>query len=135
MLGLRLQGRDGKSFLSYRASDGAAIAKQLYDYLLALGHRPFLDEARELPEWLLKTFGLTAREGARTRVQRVRFHYRNSGLPTRRPIRFLRMVLDCSGCWFSTAWSFNPSTMLRALISTAATLKQQNDAACRTSLP
>jgi len=48
MLGLRLQGRDGKSFLSYRASDGAAIAKQLYDHLLALGHRPFLDEAREL---------------------------------------------------------------------------------------
>ena len=48
MLGLRLQGRDSKIFLSYRASDGAAIANQLYDYLLALGHRPFLDEAREL---------------------------------------------------------------------------------------
>ena len=48
MLGLRLQGRDGKIFLSYRASDGTAIAKQLYDHLLALGYRPFLDEAREL---------------------------------------------------------------------------------------
>jgi len=48
MLGLRLQGRDSKIFLSYRASDGAAIAKQLYEHLLALGHRPFLDEAREL---------------------------------------------------------------------------------------
>jgi TIR domain len=48
MLGLRLQGRDGKIFLSYRASDGAAIAKQLYEHLQALGHRPFLDEAREL---------------------------------------------------------------------------------------
>jgi hypothetical protein len=48
MLGLRLQGRDGKIFLSYRASDGKAIAQQLYDHFVAVGHRPFLDEAREL---------------------------------------------------------------------------------------
>ncbi|HEU4683775.1 MAG TPA: hypothetical protein VFS39_04665, partial [Nitrospira sp.] len=48
MLGLRLQGRDSKIFISYRASDGTAVAKQLYDHLVALGHRPFLDEAKEL---------------------------------------------------------------------------------------
>lgn len=48
MLGLRMQGRDTKIFISYRASDGTAIANQLYDHLEALGHRPFLDEAKEL---------------------------------------------------------------------------------------
>lgn len=48
MLGLRLQGRDSKEFISYRASDGTAIAKQLYGHLTVLGHRPFLDEAREV---------------------------------------------------------------------------------------
>jgi hypothetical protein len=47
MLGLRLQGRDSKIFISYRARDGAAIAHQLYEYLVTLGHRPFLDEAKE----------------------------------------------------------------------------------------
>jgi hypothetical protein len=48
MLGLRLQGRDSKIFISYRARDGAAIAKQLHDYLMRLGHSPFLDEAKEI---------------------------------------------------------------------------------------
>lgn len=48
MLGLRVQGRDSKIFISHRASDGASIAKQLYTHLESLGHRPFLDEAREI---------------------------------------------------------------------------------------
>jgi hypothetical protein len=48
MLGLRLQGRDGKMFISYRATDGTAIATQLYHHLTTLGHRPFLDEAKEI---------------------------------------------------------------------------------------
>ncbi|HJT20759.1 MAG TPA: toll/interleukin-1 receptor domain-containing protein [Nitrospira sp.] len=48
MLGFRLQGRDSKIFISYRASDGSTVAKQLYDHLIALGHRPFLDEAKEI---------------------------------------------------------------------------------------
>src|SRR5438105_952562 len=43
MLGLRIQGRDGKIFISYRAIDGTAIAQQLYSHLASLGHRPFLD--------------------------------------------------------------------------------------------
>ena len=48
ILGLRVQKRDGKIFISYRASDGAAIAKQLYDVLTAVGFNVWLDEAREL---------------------------------------------------------------------------------------
>ena len=48
MLGLRVQGRDSKIFISYRASDGTAIAEQLYAYLKSLGHTPFMDEAQEL---------------------------------------------------------------------------------------
>ncbi len=48
MLGLRLQGRDAKIFLSHRASDGDKIAAQLHEHLVSLGYRPFLDEAREL---------------------------------------------------------------------------------------
>lgn len=48
MLGLRLQGRDTKIFISYRATDGAVIAEQIYRHLESLGHRPFLDEAKEL---------------------------------------------------------------------------------------
>jgi hypothetical protein len=48
MLGLRAQGRDTKIFISYRAGDGAAIAKQLHSHLVNLGHDPFLDEAKEL---------------------------------------------------------------------------------------
>ncbi|RYJ17903.1 hypothetical protein C5Y41_11950 [Rahnella variigena] len=48
MLGLRLQGRDTKIFISYRAQDGRDIAEQLHDHLLTLGHKPWLDEAKEL---------------------------------------------------------------------------------------
>src|SRR5258708_40365905 len=48
MLGLRVQGRDGKIFISYRRSDGVAIAKQLYEHLEAKGHCPYLDEAKEI---------------------------------------------------------------------------------------
>ena len=48
MLGLRLQGRDSKIFISYRASDGSAIANQLYAHLEGLGHRPWRDEAKEI---------------------------------------------------------------------------------------
>lgn len=48
MLGLRVQGRDSKIFISYRASDGTVIANQLYKYLKDLGHDPFLDEAPEI---------------------------------------------------------------------------------------
>lgn len=47
MLYLKLQGRDSKIFISYRASDGKKIAKQLFAHLAALGHTPFLDEAPE----------------------------------------------------------------------------------------
>lgn len=47
MLGLRLQGRDGKIFISYRTADGAAIARQLHAHLQGLGHRSYLDEAKE----------------------------------------------------------------------------------------
>lgn len=48
MLGLRLQGRDSKIFISYRTTDGAHIAQQLFDHLTTRGHRPFLDAAKEL---------------------------------------------------------------------------------------
>lgn len=48
MLGLRLQGRDSKIFISYRATDGSAIARQLYEHLKELGHQPWLDTAKEL---------------------------------------------------------------------------------------
>jgi hypothetical protein len=47
MLGLRVQGRDSKIFISYRAIDGAAIAKQLHAHLESMGHRAFLDDAKE----------------------------------------------------------------------------------------
>lgn len=50
MLGLRLQGRDGKIFISYSATDGLEIAKQLNVYLRGLGYQPWLDEARELDD-------------------------------------------------------------------------------------
>src|SRR5712664_2810565 len=40
MLGLRVQGRDSKIFISYRATDGTAIAKQLFNHLVSLGHSP-----------------------------------------------------------------------------------------------
>jgi hypothetical protein len=42
MLGLLVHGRDAKIFISYRASDGTAIAKQLHDHLVNLGHNVFL---------------------------------------------------------------------------------------------
>ena len=48
MLGLRVQGRDTKIFISYRATDGASIAKQLHSYLTASGHRAYLDEAKDI---------------------------------------------------------------------------------------
>jgi TIR domain len=48
MLGLRVQGRDSKIFISYRARDGSVIAEQLYAHLISLGHSPFLDKAEEL---------------------------------------------------------------------------------------
>lgn len=48
MLGLRVQGRDSKIFISYRARDGKKIATQLHDHLVSLGHSAFLDEAKEI---------------------------------------------------------------------------------------
>jgi TIR domain len=48
MLGLRVQGRDKTIFISYRANDGEAIAKQLEAHLASLGHSPWRDEAKEI---------------------------------------------------------------------------------------
>lgn len=48
MLGLRVQGRDTKIFISYRATDGKEFAKQLHAYLTESGHRAYLDEAQEI---------------------------------------------------------------------------------------
>ena len=48
MLGLRLQGRDAKIFVSYRATDGASIANQLHAHLTGSGHRAYLDEATDV---------------------------------------------------------------------------------------
>jgi hypothetical protein len=48
ILGLRVQKRESKIFISYRAIDGVAIAHQLHDHLTSLGHRAFLDEAKEI---------------------------------------------------------------------------------------
>jgi len=47
MLGLRVQGRNTKIFVSYRGVDGSEIAKQVNTHLRTLGHRTFLDEAKE----------------------------------------------------------------------------------------
>ena len=47
LLGLRLQGREAKIFISYRALDGTQIASQLYAYLESLGYRAWRDEAIE----------------------------------------------------------------------------------------
>ncbi|SRR6266478_6275539 len=47
LLGLRVQGRDSKVFISYPAVDGTTIAKQLHDHLISLGHRAYLDQAKE----------------------------------------------------------------------------------------
>lgn len=48
MLGLSLQGRNTKVFISYRAIDGRQIAETIYEHLVSLGHKPWLDEAKEL---------------------------------------------------------------------------------------
>lgn len=48
MLGLRVQGRDSKIFISYRESDGVLIATQIYEHLKFLGHTPWRDQAIEL---------------------------------------------------------------------------------------
>jgi len=47
MLGLRVQGRNTKIFISYRGLDGSAIAQQLHEHLQSLGYRTFLDQAQE----------------------------------------------------------------------------------------
>ena len=48
MLGLRVQQRDNQIFISYRASDGTEIAKQLETRLASLGYPVWRDEAREM---------------------------------------------------------------------------------------
>ena len=47
MLGLRLQGRHTKIFISYRQMDGVEIAEQLKSHLDHLGLHTFLDQAKE----------------------------------------------------------------------------------------
>jgi hypothetical protein len=47
MLGLRVQGRNTKIFVSYRGIDGSEIAEQVNSHLRTLGHRTFLDQAKE----------------------------------------------------------------------------------------
>jgi hypothetical protein len=47
MLGLRVQGRNTKIFISYRGVDGSEIAEQVNTHLRTLGHRTFLDQAKE----------------------------------------------------------------------------------------
>jgi hypothetical protein len=47
MLGLRVQGRNTKIFVSYRGVDGSEIAEQVNTHLRTLGHRTFLDQAKE----------------------------------------------------------------------------------------
>jgi hypothetical protein len=48
MIGLRVQQRDNKIFISYRASDGTAIAIQLEQCLKDLGYPVWRDEALEI---------------------------------------------------------------------------------------
>ncbi len=48
MLSLRLQGRNTKIFISYRAVDGKNIATQIHNHLFDLGYKPWLDEANDL---------------------------------------------------------------------------------------
>lgn len=48
MLGLRVQQRDTQVFISYRASDGTDVAKQLEARLASLGYPVWRDEAREM---------------------------------------------------------------------------------------
>ena len=47
MLGLRVQGRNTKIFVSYRGVDGSEIAEQVNSHLRTLGHHTFLDRAKE----------------------------------------------------------------------------------------
>ena len=47
MLGLRVQGRYTKLFISYRAADGSTIAEQLNAHLRSIGYQTFLDQAKE----------------------------------------------------------------------------------------
>jgi len=48
ILGLRLQQRDTKIFISYRATDGIEIARQIESHLVGLGYPVWRDEAKEL---------------------------------------------------------------------------------------
>lgn len=48
ILGLRLQQRDTKIFISYRATDGIEIARQLEMHLDGLGYPVWRDEAKEI---------------------------------------------------------------------------------------
>ena len=48
MLGLQVQSREKRVFISYRTKDGSAIADQLYGHLKTLGYEPWQDQAREL---------------------------------------------------------------------------------------
>jgi hypothetical protein len=48
MLGLRVQQRDNQILISYRASDGTDVAKQLEAWLASLGYPVWRDEAREM---------------------------------------------------------------------------------------
>ena len=48
MLGLRVQGRDARIFVSYRATDGASIARQIHTHLTGSGHHAYLDEAKDV---------------------------------------------------------------------------------------
>jgi hypothetical protein len=48
MIGLRVQQRDNKIFISYRATDGKLIAIQLEDHLKKLGYPVWLDEAKDI---------------------------------------------------------------------------------------
>jgi hypothetical protein len=48
MIGLRVQQRENKIFVSYRKSDGEALAILLEDYLKKLGYPVWRDEAKEI---------------------------------------------------------------------------------------
>jgi hypothetical protein len=48
MIGLRVQQRNNAIFVSYRATDGKAIAVQVEQHLKSLGYPVWLDEAKEL---------------------------------------------------------------------------------------
>jgi hypothetical protein len=48
MIGLRIQQRENTIFVSYRATDGMAIAAQLDQYLRSIGYPVWRDEAKEI---------------------------------------------------------------------------------------